>query len=134
MAIASGNKGPIRVAGYFSHGGALHLLSERVEFTGFFPGLQVTRASRIAKDHRPNALNSAADLPLPVGLPILETWLSTGMEGAMDGLEHILVGIALLAALAIALLAHDWRDEFRDRMMGRTVHDSLHDWWMRHRH
>lgn len=52
----------------------------------------------------------------------------------MDGFEHILVGIALLAALAIALLAHDWRDEFRDRMMGRTVHDSLHDWWMRHRH
>jgi hypothetical protein len=65
---------------------------------------------------------------------MLEPWLSTGMEGAMDGFEHILVGIALLAALAIALLAHDWRDEFRDRMMGRTVHDSLHDWWMRHRH
>ena len=68
---------------------------------------------------------------------MLESWQSTGMEGAMEGLANILVGLAALAALAIAVLAHDWRDASRDRMLRRRSHASpgaLRDWWLRHRH
>jgi hypothetical protein len=68
---------------------------------------------------------------------MLESWQSTGMEGAMEGLANILVGLAALAALAIAVLAHDWRDESRDRMLRRRSHagyGTLREWWLRHRH
>ena len=68
---------------------------------------------------------------------MLESWQTTGMEGAMEGLANILVGLAALAALAIAVLAHDWRDEFRGRMLHRRSpagYGSLREWWLRHRH
>ena len=68
---------------------------------------------------------------------MLESWQSTGMEGAMEGLANILVGLAALAVLSIAVLAHDWRGGFSKRLLGRRSHGSygtLRDWWLRHRH